>query len=406
MSASRRKTPRPRGTGSLYVEHGSWYATWWAGGRQIKRKVGPLRKPGTRDGMTKTQAEAKLRELIALTGPASPHERLSLTEAGRRYLQHLEQLKRRKPSTLQDYTIMLVSHFEPIFGNKDIRKITDEDVLAYMRNKSREGSLRPVVRPGPPPGLSPKTIDNHLTFLGGIFRYAIKRGWATANPVAALDRAPAAGGEIDIRFLDLAELDAVIRATTDDDLGKMDGVLYLAAATTGLRQGELIALRWRDVDWRAGSQEHDINPSSADVRPSRHRTRASLPAVTVPSRRRARVRTPAHGISLRAINDPHPLLSSAQPGRCGSASLPRSPPHVRDAHGRIRRADANLQEWMGHASLKTTEIYAHYAPQPQEQEWVERAFGRADDEPDQAGTPGEQDAAAEGERDAEGGLAS
>jgi integrase len=33
-----------------------------------------------------------------------------------------------------------------------------------------------------------------------------------------------------------------------------------------------------------------------------------------------------------------------------------------------------LQEWMGHANLTTTEIYAHYAPRPDDQKWVERAF--------------------------------
>jgi integrase len=32
----------------------------------------------------------------------------------------------------------------------------------------------------------------------------------------------------------------------------MERVLYLTAAMTGLRQGELIGLRWRDVDWSAG----------------------------------------------------------------------------------------------------------------------------------------------------------
>jgi integrase len=33
-----------------------------------------------------------------------------------------------------------------------------------------------------------------------------------------------------------------------------------------------------------------------------------------------------------------------------------------------------LQEWMGHASVKTTEIYADYAPSEHEREWVEAAF--------------------------------
>lgn len=39
-----------------------------------------------------------------------------------------------------------------------------------------------------------------------------------------------------------------------------------------------------------------------------------------------------------------------------------------------------LQEWMGHANLTTIEIYAHYAPQPDERKWVERAFSRGSDE--------------------------
>jgi hypothetical protein len=33
-----------------------------------------------------------------------------------------------------------------------------------------------------------------------------------------------------------------------------------------------------------------------------------------------------------------------------------------------------LQEWMGHAQLQTTEIYADYAPSSHEKEMVERAF--------------------------------
>ena len=45
------------------------------------------------------------------------------------------------------------------------------------------------------------------------------------------------------------ELRAVIRHVPDDLLGPTDRVLYLAAATTGKRQGELRALRWRDVGW-------------------------------------------------------------------------------------------------------------------------------------------------------------
>jgi integrase len=44
--------------------------------------------------------------------------------------------------------------------------------------------------------------------------------------------------------------------------------------------------------------------------------------------------------------------------------------------GRGRRADAKIQEWMGHRDLATTQIYADYAPSSREAEMVAAAFER------------------------------
>jgi integrase len=41
-------------------------------------------------------------------------------------------------------------------------------------------------------------------------------------------------------------------------------------------------------------------------------------------------------------------------------------------------APRTLQEWMGHASIKTTEIYSHYAPNPHEVDLVNKAFANND----------------------------
>jgi integrase len=52
----------------------------------------------------------------------------------------------------------------------------------------------------------------------------------------------------EIRFLTTAEVDALAKAAVEGEHQALDRALYVVAAMTGLRQGELIALRWQDVD--------------------------------------------------------------------------------------------------------------------------------------------------------------
>jgi integrase len=67
-----------------------------------------------------------------------------------------------------------------------------------------------------------------------------------------VNRPRVSGGDPDIRYLTPDEVDALLRAVPDDRLGRVGRVLYLTATMTGLRMGELLALRWMDVDWVAG----------------------------------------------------------------------------------------------------------------------------------------------------------
>src|SRR5829696_1955366 len=95
---------RSYGTGSLYERADrtgrvSWYGQWHAAGRRHKRRIGTKRADGTRDGLTRAQAEAQLRGLMAEAQPAAPTgERVDVAETGRRYLTHAER-RGRKPST-------------------------------------------------------------------------------------------------------------------------------------------------------------------------------------------------------------------------------------------------------------------------------------------------------------------
>jgi integrase len=108
------KARRSYGTGSLFVRHGKWYGQWRVGDRLVKRMIGPQRETGSRRGLTRSQAEAQLRRRMQEIKPP-PSERLTVAEAGDRYLLHLEAVVGRKPGTIADYRLILDRQLAPFF---------------------------------------------------------------------------------------------------------------------------------------------------------------------------------------------------------------------------------------------------------------------------------------------------
>jgi integrase len=96
--------------------------------------------------------------------------------------------------------------------------------------------------------LAPATCNRYLTSLGSVYRWARRRRWlprAFTSPCRGVERAPA--NNMRVRFLndeERARLLAVCRVAAWSRLY----LLVLTALTTGARKGELLALRWRDID--------------------------------------------------------------------------------------------------------------------------------------------------------------
>ena len=336
---SNRKSPRPYGSGTLYQKSGSWYGRWLVGERRMNRRLGPVRSPGGRDGLTRSQAERELRRRMDVEQPAAATGgRLTVEEAGGRLIDHLEALGR-KPTTVGIYRSILRTHLAVHLRGKTLDRVEASDVermIAAMRRR----------------GTQPKTINNALTLLGQVFDHGIRKGWCTANSVRMVDR-PTVEQSTEIRFLDQAELEALLRATDDPT----DRVLFLVAAMTGLRQGELLALRWMDVDWPAGKirvrrnyvRGHWTTPKS----------RRSSRAVPMADRVAGELERHFQRAYYRADNDLvfcHPekgtVLSHSKLGRRFHAALDSAPASarsgsttcgtLRDQDGRGWRADADL----------------------------------------------------------------
>jgi len=372
---------RSYGTGSLSVRGGSYYGRWRVGGRMVQRKLGPVREQGTRDGLTQSQAERELRRQIEREqAVASRYTRLTVAEAGERLIDHLEVLGRKK-STMEGYRSALSVQLAPFFGDKALDRVTREDVERFIASRARKGS-------------APKSIQNYIGVLHGIFDFAMRRGWASANPVKLVER-PRKSESREVRFLTMDEVEALLRAVPDDDLGRVERVLYLAAATTGMRQGEAIALRWHDVDWSARRIRVRRNYVRGEF--GTPKSKRSSRAVPLIDRLAGELERHFQSSAFQADDD----LAFAHPATGGpldrSKLLKRFKVAMRAAGLGHRLGDGGitfhslrhcfgtamaaqgvpmrtLQELMGHRDFATTLIYADYSPSAHEAEWAERAF--------------------------------
>jgi integrase len=356
----------------LYIVHGRrrrlWYAKWRQGQRQVKRCLGLVREPGTQLGLTRSQAEALLRRELAESAraPSVAAERLTLMEADERYIQHVEHFRARKHATVRSYRSVLRTHLGVFFAGRSLDAIDRRSVVAYQHAKLAEG-------------LSPKTVSNHVRFLHGIYRHAVGQEWTERNPVAGIEHPGDRNGTYELRALSVEELEAVIRAVPDDHLGPLDRLLYLTAAMTGMRRGELQALRWMDVDWHAGVIRVRRSFSFGEF--TTPKSQRSVRAV--PMAERVAMDLACHQLNSpwSANEDPvfaHPWTGGPYDGQkilkrfkraLAVAGLRDGRFHdLRHTFGaRMAAAGAPLryiQEWMGHRDYKTTTIYADYAPDP------------------------------------------
>ncbi len=373
---------RSYGTGQIYQTNGSWYGRWRTrNGARVNRKLGKARARGMADGLTRLQAEAELRKRIDAEQNVVPIDRrLTVEGAGDRVIARM-QAKGRKKSH-RDTAVGHIRRMAAYFDKQSLDSINEDDLEDYMAVLARNG-------------LGPKTIRNYMGTLSTVFKVGL-RGTGLPNPVSLIELPQNVNSNPDIRFLTLDELDAVLRAAPPqrkgfppDPFWPVDRVLYEFSALAGPRQGESLALRWVDVDWIAGKARIRQNYVSGEFTTpkSRRGTRAVPMADRVMASLDRHHQVTAFGADRDLVfadqRTGEPMLRNTVTRRfkqaCERAGVRVVRFHdLRHTFGTHMAATGvpmrTLQEWMGHANINTTEIYADYRPSESERDWARAAF--------------------------------
>jgi len=350
-----------------------WYAKYrLPDGRQVQKKLGPAWTERGRPAsgyFTKRLAENWLRDVLDQarrgTLPGMLRTGATFADAAVEYLRYVEEDRGRKPSTLRGYRSAIDAHLLPAFGSMAVEDVTTEVIERWIAGF--DGSTR--------------TRNKLLIQLHGILGRA-KRIYGLAGNAASEVEKFQQKSSGDIEVFSPEEVRALVRAAASEQ----DAAVFLTAAFTGLRMGELLALRWRDVDF-AGSVV---------------RVRASyyLGQLTTPKSGKVRSvpMAPDVASALAQIGQRVDWTGDEDLVFCGDAGTyldgsalrrryraalsaaglrPLRFHDLRHTFGTrmIAKADIRrVQEWMGHADVQTTMRYLHFAPRDEDAALVAEAF--------------------------------
>lgn len=282
-----------------------------------------------------------------------------------------------KAKTLDGYEIAFRVHIYPVFGTRRIASITSQDVekfISHMRAKpTPSGALR-----------SETSVLGVYRAVVKIFTSATKHRLIPNNPCAVVTKPKASTKEAN--FLSVPEVEAIARLLDDE---APYGLLVRLAAFTGLRAGEIAALRIKDLDLLHGEVRAHRNMS--------HTSKGYVVSTpkTTHSRREVPILVDSLLADLEAYLEEHPLRAdpnaSLWPGKikghpvltyerpydpkgfyrytfkpaAAKAGLPDLKFHeLRHTFATIALESGEtifeVSRWLGHSSVDITDkVYAH-----------------------------------------------
>ena len=399
-------------------------------GQLVKRKIGPAwlervdaewkpRRGRVRTGFyDERRAHVRAAEIIAqYVAEAEDIERVkrereqsgvTFREVASEYLRWLEDVKGAKPASLRDHRSVLAEpgesykrgngtsngHVMEALGDRPATEITTREIDRLLSKVARTGA-------------SASTVNKYRARISAVFNYGMRESTfgLPSNPAAGADKRkePKPGALV---YYSVDEIEALARAlegglqrdpkfpavTEDEQVrrraeDRQDAEIVRVAAYAGLRQGELLALRWRDVDFaghaltvaRAMSAGIEGTTKSGRVR------RVPMPDQAAAALERMSKRDDYTGRDELVFCNVYgrPLDGSALRRRFKRARdavglRPLRFHDLRHTYGSLLAAHGvdlvTIQAAMGHSALSTTSRYLHAKPATEQAAVFTRAF--------------------------------
>ena len=189
---------------------------------------GVSHQAGAQEVLDTILADARRGRLVA----RRPGATVTFADASEEWLRYLEHERGRRASTLRNYRLSLRNHILPALGQLPLTAITVPRIDALRTYLIRQR------------GLAPSTVNQHLVLVHGILKRAPRAYGLPFNAASVVERQVVRRSG-DFEVYSPEEVAALARAAASPH----DGAMYVVAAYTGLRLGELLALRWRDIDY-------------------------------------------------------------------------------------------------------------------------------------------------------------
>ncbi|MBM9604213.1 tyrosine-type recombinase/integrase [Desulfopila inferna] len=327
----------------LELRGDTWYFVAMVNGKRIRRALSTsvTEARRTRDQYLKEiDLYGKIQSSKAVYDPDGDNEEILFGEAAQKWANSI--VRKVKPSTLRDYKSAMNTYILPRFGNTPISEITFLEIEEFMAQLT----------------CSAKRINNVLVPMRAVMHFAQRAEMIDKNPMNLIANLKTDKPDISPLSMDEVNLflNAVHQYYTD---------FFTVAFFTGMRFGEMAALKWENVSFKLGVIK--VKETRVRGEEGRPKTNGSVrdikmmpPVIEALTNLKARKKNNSPYVFVNKSNNP--LLPNSinyhvwKPGLRKAGLKPRSLYQTRHTFATLMLDSGELPGWvqkmMGHESLK------------------------------------------------------